>query len=514
MTRGLVMEPGRLIVASFVFCAATLAADPAVVAKQADAWRATHEREILEEFSALLAIPNLASDAPNIQRNAAAIRALLEKRRLTVQLLSLGKAPPIVVGDLSAPGAKRTIAFYAHYDGQPVDPAKWKSDPWKPVMRDAAGKDVDWQKAKSIDPEWRLYARSAGDDKAPIIGMLAALDALRASGVQPTVNFRFVFEGEEEAGSPHLAAYLEKYPNLLRPDAWVLCDGPVHQSRRAELFFGARGTIDLELTVYGPVKGLHDGHYGNWVPNPIVRLTHLIDSMRDENGRILIKDFYGDVKPPAEAERAAIAKIPDVEADLRREFQIGATEGEGKHLNELLLLPALNVRGIEAGHVGGNASNTIQPDARASIDFRLVPNETPESIKPLIERHIEAQGYKIVRDAPDAAARSKNPRIVRVDWGAGYPPARTSLDLPLSREIAGIMTAAGHEPVRLPTVGGSIPMYLFQQPNDTPVIGLPIANHDDNQHSNDENLRLQNLWDGIEVYAALFAGLEGGDAAR
>jgi acetylornithine deacetylase/succinyl-diaminopimelate desuccinylase-like protein len=492
------------------FISATLfAADPATAAQQARAWRAQHEREILQEFSDLLAIPNLASDTANIERNASAIRAMCEKRGLTTKALTLDGAPPIVVADLAAPEAKRTIAVYAHYDGQPVDPAKWKSDPWKPVMRDAAGHEVDWLKAKSIDPEWRLYARSAGDDKAPIIGMLAALDALRAAGLKPGVNLRLVFEGEEEAGSPHLAQYLEKYPKVLRPDAWVLCDGPVHQSRKMELFFGARGTTDLELTVYGPVKGLHDGHYGNWVPNPIVRLAHLLDSMRDENGHILIQGFYDNVKAPTEAELTALAKIPDVEADLRREFQIAATEGEGKHLNEQLLLPALNIRGIESGHVGEKASNTIQTEARASIDFRLVPNETPDSIKPLVERHLAAQGYTIVRDTPDAETRLKNPKIVRINWGAGYPPARTSLDLPLSREIAAIMSAAGHDPVRLPTVGGSIPMYLFQQPNDTPVIGLPIANHDDNQHAADENLRLQNLWDGIEIYAALFAGLGG-----
>ena len=483
--------------------------DPATIAQQTTAWRMQHEREILAEFGDLLALPNVASDAPAIRRNADLIRGMLEKRGLTTRLLTLEGAPPIVVGDLGAPGAHRTIAFYAHYDGQPVDPAKWKSDPWKPVMRDATGKDVDWQKAKAIDPEWRLYARSAGDDKAPIIGMLAALDALQGSGVKPSVNLRFVFEGEEEAGSPHLAQYLAKYPGVLRPDAWVLCDGPVHQSRRMELFFGARGTIDLELTVYGPVKGLHDGHYGNWVPNPIVRLTHLLDSMRDEKGRILIKGFDDEVKPPSAAEKAAVAKIPDVEADLRREFEIASTEGEGEHLNELLLRPALNVRGIEAGHVGENASNTIQPEARASIDFRLVPDETPESVKPLVERHLEAQGYTIVHETPDRATRQQHPKIVKVEWGAGYPPARTPLDLPFSREVAALMTAAGHEPVRLPTVGGSIPMYLFQQPNDTPVIGLPIANHDDNQHSNDENLRLQNLWDGIEVYSVLFAGMAG-----
>ena len=489
------------------FTQSAVATDSAAVARASDAWRAQHEHEILTQFAELLAIPNLASDRVNIQRNADLIRRWLEKRGLKTDLLSLGDAPPIVVGNMVVPGAERTIAFYAHYDGQPVDPAKWTSDPWKPVMRNAAGEEVDWQNARSIDPEWRLYARSAGDDKAPIIGMLAALDALHAQGIKPSVNLRFVFEGEEEAGSPHLAQYLERYPKILRPDAWVLCDGPVHQSRRMELFFGARGTVDLELTVYGPIKGLHDGHYGNWVPNPIVRLAHLLASMRDENGRILIKGFYDEVKPPSPAERAALAKIPDVESDLRREFQIGATEGEGKHLNELLLLPALNVRGVEAGHVGEKASNTIQPEARASIDFRLVPNETPDSIKPLVERHLQSQGYTIVRDTPDPATRMKQGKIVRVNWGAGYAPARTSLDLPLSRQVARIMSAAGQEPVRLPTVGGSIPMYLFQQPNDTPVIGLPIANHDDNQHAADENLRLQNLWDGIDVYAALFASL-------
>ena len=380
------------IIAGIAFSNAAIAAEPAAVAQKASAWRAQHEREILQEFSDLLAIPNLASDTPNIERNAAAIRALCEKRGLTTKGLTLDGAPPIVVADLAAPGAKRTIAVYAHYDGQPVDAAKWKSDPWKPVMRDAAGHDVDWLKAKTINPEWRLYARSAGDDKAPIIAALAALDALRASELKPNVNLRFVFEGEEEAGSPHLAQYLEKYPKELRPDAWILCDGPVHQSRRAELFFGARGTTDLELTVYGPIKGLHDGHYGNWVPNPIVRLTHLLASMRDENGHILIKGFYDDVKPPTAAELAAVAKIPDVETDLRREFQIAETEGSPKHLNELLLQPALNIRGIESGHIGSKASNTIQTEAPASIDFRLVPNETPESIKPLVERHLTSSG--------------------------------------------------------------------------------------------------------------------------
>ncbi len=486
---------------------AAVAETPEAASEHARGWRQTHGREIISEFVELLAIPNLASDATNIERNAALIRAMCERRGLTVRSLPLEGAPPIIVAELRAPKAARTVAFYAHYDGQPVDRVRWTSDPWQPIVRDKVGTEVDWRNAKTLDPEWRIYARSAGDDKAPILAMLAALDALRDAHLTPSVNLRFVFEGEEEAGSPHLAAFLEKYPDVLRPDAWLLCDGPVHQSRRPLLAFGARGVIDLELTVYGPVKGLHDGHYGNWVTNPASALTRLLASMRDDSGHILIKNFYDNIPPPSAAERDALASVPNVEPELREEFQIATNEGAGKSLNELLLLPALNVRGLEAGHVGAQASNTIATEARASLDFRLVPNQTPDSIKPLVEDHFRSLGYEIVHQNPDRAARLAHPKLLRIEWGSGYPPARTPLDLPFSREVASIMTAAGHEPVRLPTMGGSIPMYLFQQPRNTPVIVLPIANHDDNQHASDENLRLQNLWDGIEIYAALFAGL-------
>jgi len=467
---------------------------------------AADQKVVLRELTDLLAIPNLADDTANITRNAETIKTMMERRGITTRLLSLDGAPPIVVGDLKAAGSTRTLAFYAHYDGQPVDPAQWKSAPWTPVMRDANGNDVDWKNAATLDPEWRLYARSASDDKAPIVAMLAALDSLRARNVKPRVNLRFVFEGEEEAGSPHLAAYIAKYPDVLRPDAWIICDGPVHQSRRAQLAFGARGVLSLDLVVYGPVRALHDGHYGNWVPNPIVALTHLLASMRDENGRILIDGFYDDIVPASPAEKAAIAAMPPVEADLRREFQIARTEGES--LNERILLPALNVSGIQSGGVGDKASNTLQTSARAAIDFRLVPAQTPESVKALVERHLVARGYKIVRDDPGAATRMANEKIVRVRWGSGYPPARTPLDHPLSNEIAALMKRAGHEPVRLPTMGGSVPIYLFQQPGNTPTITLPIVNHDNNQHAANENIRLQNLWDGIEIFAVLFENLE------
>ena len=236
--------------------------------------------------------------------------------------------------------------------------------------------------------------------------------------------------------------------------------------------------------------------------------------MRDETGRILIKGFSDQVRPLSAAEHDALAKIPNIEAELRKEFQIASNEGEGKPLNELLTLPALNVRGLEAGHVGAQASNTIQPEARASIDFRLVPNQTPESIKPLVEDHIRKQGYEIVREKPDAATRLAHAKDRADRMGrrsaAGANRAR-------SAAVAGNGERSCRRSVMsrcvLPTMGGSIPMYLFQQPNDTPVILLPIANHDDNQHAADENMRMQNLWDGIEVFAALFAGLARNDGA-
>jgi acetylornithine deacetylase/succinyl-diaminopimelate desuccinylase-like protein len=352
----------------------------------------------------------------------------------------------------------------------------------------------------------RIYARSASDDKGTIMAMLAAIDRLQAKKQAPSVNVKFVFEGEEEAGSPHLAAYLEKFAGDLAADAWMLCDGPVHQSRKMQLFFGARGVTDVEITTYGPLRPLHSGHYGNWAPNPIVSLTHLIDSMRDTDAKILIPHFYDDCVPLTDAERAALREIPDVDEPLRRELALGRTEGPS--LNDQILKPALNVRGISAGHVGAQASNTIQSEAYASIDFRLVPNQTPAGVRDRVEQFLTANGWLVVHDTPDAATRAAHANVVKLVWGSGYPAARTPVDSPIGRRASrAIAGALGAPPIRMPSLGGSIPMYLFQRGGRTPVVGVPIANHDNNQHAANENLRLQNLWDGIDVFAALFGSL-------
>src|SRR5262249_12426779 len=361
--------------------------------QQVRGYRTANEKQIIADFARLLSIPNLASDAPNIAKNAEAITQMLRSRQVETRLLEVQGAPTVVFGELNAPGAKSTITFYAHYDGQPVDRTQWQNDPWNPVLRPgtpgAAGAGMDPLSAPiPLDPESRIYARSASDDKAPIICFMVALDALRAAHIPLSVNLKFFFEGEEEAGSPHLQTILDKYSDLLRTDAWILCDGPVHQSHRMQVYFGARGTTGLELTVYGPNRGLHSGHYGNWAPNPIVLLTHLLDSMRDTDGRILISGFYDDVRPLSDKERRALAEVPNSDDALKKELGLGWTEGGATPLAEEILKPALNVRGILGGHVGRQAANVISSEASASIDFRLVPDQTLERLRSTVESHI------------------------------------------------------------------------------------------------------------------------------
>lgn len=486
---------------------------PQAVREQVRAYRQKHDVAIVRTLAEFLSLPNVASDRENIEKNARWILREFERRGIRGELLRVGDSPPVVYGEQLVPGARRTVVFYVHYDGQPVDPSQWATDPWTPVLRDnpleQGGRLIEWSALRSPVPgEWRLYARSASDDKSPLIALLTALDALRAAEIPLSVNIKFFLEGEEEAGSPHLADLIRRYADRLTADVWLLCDGPVHQTRRPQVYFGARGIADLELTVYGPIRPLHSGHYGNWAPNPAVLLSHLLVSMRTPEGRIQIPGFYDDVRPLTEREKQALADVPHSDAPLRNDIGVAWTEGSGKKLNELIMAPALNVRGIQAGHVGETAQNAIPTEARASIDFRLVPDQTPEGVRRRVEDHIRRQGFYIVSETPDLSLRRRYPRIVKLEWGPGYPPARTSMDAPVSQALLRLLAdALGTPIIALPTLGGSVPMYLFLDVLRTPVIGVPIVNHDNNQHGANENLRLQNLWDGIEMFAVLLAGL-------
>jgi acetylornithine deacetylase/succinyl-diaminopimelate desuccinylase-like protein len=472
------------------------------------AYRQAHEAEIIAEFVDLLSIPNVASDDANIRRNAARLMEMMKRRGIEARLLE-GGGPPAVFGELKTPGATRTVALYAHYDGQPVDASKWATDPFKPALRDkpleAGGAVIPLPKrGDKIDPEWRLYARSASDDKAPIMAMLAALDALKASNTPLTVNLKFFFEGEEEAGSRHLEDIVNRNAALLAADVWICADGPVHQTRQQLIYFGVRGVVTATITVYGANRGLHSGHYGNWAPNPAMRLARLLASMKDDNGRVLIEGFYDDVEPLGEEEKRALKDMPPVEAELMREYGLAATDGAGRTLGELINEPSLNIDGLRSEYVGSEARTIIPSEATATVDMRLVKGMSPRRQVERLVAHIKKQGYAVTADVPSAEMRLKHPLIARVTSNDGYPAMRTPMRLPIAqRLISAIERAAGQRPVLAPTLGGSVPLWIFEAGTKSPQVGVPIVNHDNNQHGANENVRIQNLWDGIEIFASI-----------
>jgi len=486
----------------------------AFVATGGDAARshvAAHGPAILRELADLVALPNVASDLEAMRVNASRLEEMLARRGIATRRLEVDGAPPALFGELPVLGAERTLVFYAHYDGQPVDPAEWATPPFVPTLVDGDRVIPLPRDGEPVGDEWRLRGRSASDDKAPIVAILAAIDALRAANVPLRSNVKLFLEGEEEAGSPHLRAILAKHADLLAADAWLFCDGPVHPTRRMQIVFGVRGVLSLGVTVYGPDRALHSGHYGNVAPNPAAALAHLVASLRAPDGLIRVKGILDDVRPPTDAERRAIAALPPL--DPAAEFSFAALEGGEKSAAEALLRPALNVDGLLAGGVGDKASNAVPSVARAAIDFRLVPDQTPEGVRARVEAHLAAEGWRVVHEEPDAATRRAHARIVRLDWGdGGYAAVRTPLDLPIARAIVrAVGDALGEPPLLVPTLGGSLPLAHFAEATRAPLLIVPIVNHDNSQHAPNENLRLRNLWDGIATYAAILAAEMGSD---
>ncbi len=455
-----------------------------------DAYVHQHQAEITKEFTEFLALPNVANDSANIRRNADALLRMLEKRGLKAQLLEYENAPPAVLAEWPAVAGRKTVTFYAHYDGQPVQRQDWKQDPWQPT---------------SIGD--RVYARSASDDKAAIIGLMTALDAIRAEHLQPSVNLKFFFEGEEEAGSPHLGQILARHADRLHSDLWVICDGPVYQNGQPLVVFGSRGVVTAAFTAFGPNRPLHSGHYGNWAPNPIVELARLIAGMRSTDAEITIPHFYDPVRPLSAAEKSALRALPNLDAQLKNEFQLGRSEGHDS-LPEAIMKPSVNLDRIEGGGSGPNPANAIPASATAYIDFRMVPNQTPEIVQRQVEDYLRSLGYFLVREKPTPEERTQHAHLLQVSWGPGYPPQRTDMEAPVSKAfMAAARAATGERLLAMPTLGGSTPSFLFEQQFKAPVILLPIANFDNNQHAANENIKLENLWQGIRIYAAVFARL-------
>lgn len=481
----------------------------------ARAYREANEAAILGDFAELLTYPNRAF-TPEIREAALYIRDRMREVGVDTRLVEMEGGSPLVLGVLEVPGATRTLGIYVHYDGQPVDPSNWTHDPFDPTLYSAAmeygGEPIDFPAAgEPVDPEWRLYARSAGDDKAPIAAILPVLRSFTESGVTPTSNLVFMFDGEEEAGSRNLRQYMEMERDVLDDiDIWLFFDGPAHPSGRPQVTFGVRGAFGMEVTVYGATRNLHSGHYGNWAPDTGNILAHLLASMKDEEGNVTIDGWYDTFEPIGEEERAALEAMPEWDDQLKRELGLAFTEGQPETLPERLLVPALNVRGITSGNTGSLARNVIPNTAVASLGIRMVKGNTVAQLRELIVEHIRGQGYHIVDEDPDMETRLRYPRIAKVTGGTGGSIAsRTSMANPFAQSIVAAASNAADRAfgegalVVAPGMGGTLPLYLFTEVAGKPAIVVPVANHDNNQHAPDENLRIANLWYAIDLYAAL-----------
>jgi acetylornithine deacetylase/succinyl-diaminopimelate desuccinylase-like protein len=463
------------------------------------------------EYLDLLALPNDAINAPDIQRNVEFLERAFKKRGFTTrQLENQGKPMLYAEWPRQVAGAK-TVLFYMHLDGQPVVDREWSQpSPWKPVVkkRVAAGA---WETVSSellfapqLDPELRVFARAASDDKAPIMMFLAAFDGLKQSGADPAINVKVLLDSEEEKGSPSIRRVAEAHRDLLRCDSLIILDGPRHQSERSTVVFGNRGVARVVVVVHGPKQPLHSGHFGNYVPNPAVRLARLIASMKDDHGRVTVRGYYDRVRLTA-AEKKILLATGDDEAAIRRRTGIKVAERVGPNLQEALQFPSLNVRGMAAASVGDKAANVIPHQAIADLDLRTTPEAPPDYLFGLVKKHIQAQGYHLVDGPPSDEDRAAHDKLATVTMDGASRAVRTPIESPLGTWVHASLKQSSlrGEPVRIRMMGGSVPTDSLVEVLGAPFVIVPLVNGDNNQHAFDENMRVGHYIEGIRTITGL-----------
>lgn len=455
-----------------------------------------------------LSIPNDAHFPEHVAANVAWAERVFAARGFATRELDTG-GPPLLLAERTSPGASRTTLVYLQIDGQPVDPAAWQQeDPYTPVLMERSSdgwSEISWESLEAgFDPEWRVFARSASDAKGPVVAFLAALDVLAATDAAPTTNLRVIMDFEEELGSPHLPPAVDVHREALDADWLLIFDGPRHPSNEPTLTFGARGIATVTLTVFGPRAPQHSGHYGNYAPNPAVRLAQLIASMKDDEGRVTLTGFYDGVELSDEV-RAILARTPDDEAQIREQIGVAAPDGVGGSYQEAIQYPSLNVRGMASGWVGEQARTIVPATATAEIDVRLVSESDPEHLIGLIRGHVVAQGYHLIGDRePTEQERAEQPRIASFTHTVSYRAFRTPLDSPVGLWLRSALTRTfGAEPILIRTSGGSIPISPFVDQLGLPAVTVPTVNRDNNQHSPNENLRLGNFVEAIETFLGI-----------
>lgn len=491
---------------------------PGLAPAAIDALAARQERSAFELYRDLLAYPNVAGQPADIRRLLDWMDREFGKRGFATERLATAGSD-LVLATRASPGATDTVLVYLQADGQPVDPSRWfQPSPWTPTLKERRpgaesvdGNPQDWQALPweqlytgPVNPEWRMFARSAADSKGPIVQFLAALALLDAAGVAPACNLKVVIDAEEELGSPNLAAAVQRYRDRLAADHLVIFDGPPHTNGAPTLAFGARGIADVTLTVYGPRVPQHSGHWGNYVPNPALRLAQVLASMKDADGRVTVPGFYDGVEIDAATRRVLDAVPEDVPA-LHRRLGIASPDAVARSPQEAIQYPSLNVRGLQSAWVGSDARTVVPADAVAEIDVRLVRESDPDRLLGLMRRHVEGLGYHVISGrGPTDDERARFARLIRFDATVSYRAFRTDVDSPTGRWLGrALERSTGEKPVVLRTLGGSVPIAPFVEALALPAVQVGTVNPDNNQHSPNENLRVFDFLRGIRMMAAI-----------
>lgn len=464
------------------------------------------------ELIEFLKIPNDATKPENIKDNITWLDAAFKKRGFETKVLPTNRTP-LFFAEMKAKGALSTLLFYMHFDGQAVDPSKWdQKNPYLAVVK--IRKDSHWEKignaiTEGFDPESRIFGRSASDDKGPIVMLLNAIDLINENNMQLGHNIKIILDGEEEKGSRHLEDAVLKYKDLLTADHMIINDGPMHLSGKPTVIFGCRGNTGINLTVYGPRSHQHSGHYGNYAPNPVFRLSRLLASMKDDDGRVIIPGYYQGIVFDDETKKI-LADVPDNPEQIHDIIGIAAPEKVGNNYQESLQYPSLNVRGMAAAWIGPETRTIVPAEATASIDVRLVPETPPDRLIGLIKSHIQDQGYYVIDRDPTEKERRQYPKIAKFILGGTNLPFRTDIQSPTGKMIStAINSGLGVDPIKIRTMGGTVPIAKFINALKIPAVIVPLVNADNNQHSPNENLRVGNITNGIATFISIIANNSG-----
>ena len=463
---------------------------------------------VIARHRTFVSIPNLPSDIQKMYENVSWVKQQYSKVGFKLKTLESSTLPVLFAERIVNPAFK-TILFYFHLDGQGVNPKSWnQEDPFTPVLKEQNEKgdwnEISWANIdKKINDDWRIFGRAAADDKAPILMFLSALEILQSSKQTPKFNIKIIFDLEEEYGSNGFLSTLQEYKKNYKADYMIIMDGPAHNSNQPTLTFGCRGIASCSITTYGSKLPQHSGHYGNYVANPVFRLSRLLTSMKSENGKVLIDEYYKGISISEEVSNI-LKSVPDNKEEINNALTIFREESVGENYQESLQYPSLNVRQIETSWKGKELKTIIPEYATAHIDVSLVEETDGKIQLEKIKKHIKEEGFLVLDRAPTNEERLSYAKIATFKGDSGVNAFRTPLNSPFGEKLRNALTRYfGKEPVSIRTMGGTVPIIPAINELDIPAIIVPMVNMDNNQHNPNENIRIGNIRQGIKICLAI-----------